>query len=139
MQLKRSNTRTTQISLVSMIDVLMIMLIYFMVTSTYLQLGMIPMADQRDDPAPAALPSAATGGTLLIRIAADGVIRVQGQPQTDAGLTALFTTHLVTSPTAAVMVLPSGNASTQALVSLLDLATRAGVQNLRILRLEAVP
>lgn len=141
MQLKRPSTRTSHISLVSMIDVLMIMLIYFMVTSTYLQLGMIPMAGRREDQTATELPTAglAAGNALLIRISADGAIRVQGRLQSAADLTALFAAHLATVPSGAVMVLPSGNANTQALVSLLDLATRAGVQNLRILRLEAAP
>lgn len=137
MRIRRSNTRTAQISLVSMIDVLMILLIFFMVTSTYLELGMIPMAEQRDDPA--RQPVAASGGTLLIRLGPDGVPRVQGQPQTPQALTALFAAHMATAPAAPVMVLPSGNASAQSLVTVLDLATLSGVQNLRILRLEARP
>jgi biopolymer transport protein ExbD len=139
MQLKRPKTQTTQISLVSMIDVLMIMLIYFMVTSTYLRLGMIPMADQRDDPAPVGLATTAPGGTLLIRIAPDGSVRARGRPQTATDLTRLFAAHLATTPNGAVLVLPSGNANTQALVNLLDAATHSGIQNLRVLRLEAAP
>ncbi len=138
MRIKRSNAQPAQISLVSMIDVLMILLIFFMITSTYLDLGMIPMAEQRDDPAPQT-SATATGGTLLIRLGPDGIARVQGQPQTPETLTAMFTVHLAAAPGAAVMVLPSGNANAQALVSVLDTATRAGVQNLRILRLEAAP
>ncbi|MES2666178.1 MAG: biopolymer transporter ExbD [Pseudomonadota bacterium] len=144
MRIRRSNTRTAQISLVSMIDVLMILLIFFMVTSTYLNLGMIPMAEQRDDPAPQtvapqSVAPAPSGGTLLIRLGPDGVARVRGQPQTPQALTALFAAHLATSPAAPVMVLPSGNASAQSLVTVLDLATLSGVQTLRILRLEARP
>lgn len=137
MRIKRSNAQPAQISLVSMIDVLMILLIFFMITSTYLDLGMIPMAEQRDDPPPQG-SAAATGGTLLIRLGPDGIARVHGQSQTPESLTALFTARLSTGP-GQVMVLPSGGASAQALVSVLDTATRAGVQNLRILRLEAAP
>lgn len=139
MRIRRSNSRTAHISLVSMIDVLMILLIFFMVTSTYLELGMIPMAEQRDDPVPQTVVPASSGGSLLIRLGPDGIARVRGQPQTPQALTRLFTAHLATDPAAPVMVLPSGNASAQSLVTVLDLATLSGVQNLRILRLEARP
>lgn len=139
MRIRRTSTRSEQISLVSMIDVLMILLIFFMVTSTYADLGMIPMVEQNDEPAVAAAASGESGGTLLIRLGPDGIARIQGQAQTEKDLSTRFLAHLATSPSAAVMVLPSGNATTQALVSLLDSATRAGVQNLRILRLEVLP
>ena len=52
-----------------MIDVMLILLVFFMVTSTYLNLDMIPAADRSEDTAEAT--SADTGaGTLLIRLGA---------------------------------------------------------------------
>ena len=49
MQLSRSKPPQRLISLVPMIDVLLIMLVFFMVTSTYLDLDMIPVARAADD------------------------------------------------------------------------------------------
>ena len=138
MRIRRSNIRTAQVSLVSMIDALMILLIFFMVTSTYFELGMIPMVKHSDDPAPQTAANTVSGGTLLIRLAADGTVRIQGQPQSEQALSALLSASQATKPPATVMVLPSGAASAQSLVSLLDVATVAGVKNMRILRLEAL-
>lgn len=138
MRIRRSNMRTAQVSLVSMIDALMILLIFFMVTSTYFELGMIPVVTHSDDPAPQTAANAVPGGTLLIRLAADGTVRIQGQPQTEQALSALLSASQATNPPATVMVLPSGAANAQSLVSLLDAATLAGVLNLRILRLETL-
>ena len=135
MRLKRTHARRSLISLVSMIDVLMILLIFFMVTSTYLNLDMVPMAESADQPA-----GAAPGGTaVLIRLAADGVAHVQGQPLDAAALTVLLKARLAVDPATPVIVLPSGAASTQALVAVMDVATQAGAAGLRILRLEARP
>ena len=139
MRIRRTQAQSAPISLVSMVDMLMILLIFFMVTSTYLELGMIPMAVPQNDPVPQAVEPAAAGTSLLIRLGPDGTARVRGRAQDADGLTALLRAHLARHPRGTVMVLPSGNASAQALVSLLDVATSAGVQNLRILRLEAVP
>ena len=139
MRIRRTQAQSAPISLVSMVDMLMILLIFFMVTSTYLELGMIPMADSADDPLPQAVEPAEAGTPLLIRLGPDGIVRVRGRAQDVDGLTTLLRAHLAGHPQGTVMVLPSGNASAQALVSLLDVATSAGVQNLRILRLEAVP
>jgi len=144
MRIRRSRPQVTRISLVSMIDVLMIMLIFFMVTSSYLDLAMIPMAERADDPVPeeSATPGdSAAGGssTLLIRLGADGLARVQGQVQTPQSLSALLKAKLAADPDGSFVLLPSGNADAQALVTVLDTATQAGVARLRILRLEVPP
>ena len=136
MRLNRPKPPRALISLVSMIDVLMIMLVFFMVTSTYLNLNMLPMAERAD--APVAAPAVAGPGTapLLIRLAPDGLPHVRGATLGTAALTALLHDRLAADPQASVIVLPSGHADVQALVSLMDAVTRAGVTRLRIVRLE---
>ena len=47
--LKRPPKRHSVISVVSMIDVMMILLFFFMVTSTYLNLDMVPALQKSDD------------------------------------------------------------------------------------------
>ena len=139
MRIRRTHAQPAAISLVSMIDVLMILLIFFMITSTYAELGMLPMAETPDEPATQTAAPAAGASSLLIRLGPDGTPRVQGRAKDSASLTALLRAHLAQRPGGSVTVLPSGNASAQALVSLLDVATAAGVQNLRVLQLEAAP
>ncbi|MES2846764.1 MAG: biopolymer transporter ExbD [Pseudomonadota bacterium] len=137
MQLKRSRPPATLISLVSMIDVLMIMLIFFMVTSTYLNLDMVPMAERAEDSA--AAPGGPGASALLIRLAADGVPHVQGRAHSLTSLGSLIATRVQADPATPVIVLPSAAASTQSLVALMDTATRAGTTSLRIIRLEVRP
>ena len=136
MQLARANPPKTLISLVPMIDVMLILLVFFMVTSTYLNLDMIAMVETSDEaPATTAAPSETT--PLIIRLSSDGVPVIRGQRHTPATLTQAIKTKLADDPLASVVLLPSGAANTQALVSVMDTATIAGATRLRLIRLEA--
>ena len=123
----------TTISLVSMIDVLMIMLVFFMVTSTFLDLDMLPLAAESDGAPPEAdRPDA---GAMLLRLGADGAVRLRGQMMDTATLEATLRAR----PGVAVTVLPSGQAPVQALARVMDAASAAGVVRLDILRLDPLP
>ncbi|WP_424985111.1 ExbD/TolR family protein [Microbulbifer sp. S227A] len=134
--LKRAQRAGPLISLVPMIDVMLILLVFFMVTSTYLNLDMIPAVKPRDrgDAAPQA-----QGETILIRLAADGVPVLNGRPHSLGALERLLRARSGLDPAAQVLLLPSGAASTQALISVMDIATRSGIERLRVIRLEARP
>lgn len=129
--LRRPSPAKAVISLVSMIDVLLILLVFFMVTSTYLNLDMIPAVSSSEDGESATAPIEA-GAPLMIRLGADGVPVVRGQ--------ALSGTQLREALSQlngrGVIVLPSGAAQTQALISVMDVATQSGVSNLRVIRLD---
>lgn len=136
--LKRPARARALISLVPMIDVMLILLVFFMVTSTYLNLDMIPAVRQQDQArGPAA--DAQGAGTVMIRLGADGQAVIRGQPIAASGLERFLRQRLVREPLTQVVVLPSGAARTQALVSVMDVATRAGVVRLRVIRLQARP
>ncbi|MEM6304061.1 MAG: biopolymer transporter ExbD [Pseudomonadota bacterium] len=132
MQLIRPAPPPRLISLVSMVDVLLIMLVFFMVTSTYLNLDMIPVAQTSDAPAQSA-EDTANAPPLLVRLGADGVTYVRGQPLTLAALARL----VAGNPERPVTILPALRADTQALVSVMDAATAAGAGRLRILQVAA--
>lgn len=139
MELKRPRRQTALISLVPMVDVMLILLVFFMVTSTYLNLDMIPAVARSEDqsalpPRPADGPTAAT---LLIRLGPDGLAYVRGQALDMPGLTTLIRTRIADNPLTPVILLPSNRATTQDLVSVMDTATLAGATQLRLIRLEA--
>ena len=139
--LARPNRPRALISLVPMIDVMLILLVFFMVTSTYLNLDMIPAAD-RGDTVPEAATAQGSGdraGTILIRIGADGIPTVRGQPLDGPALASFLAEQMADAPLTQVLVLPSAAAKTQALVSTMDVATSSGVTRLRVVRLEARP
>jgi biopolymer transport protein ExbD len=133
MQLKRTKSPQRLISLVSMIDVLLIMLVFFMVTSTYLNLDMIPMAKSSDETA-STTPATETQ-TVMIRLGGDGRTYLQGRP---TQLSKLAATLQSRGSNTSVLILPSARASTQNLVTLLDTLTTAGLTRLRIVQLEAL-
>ena len=135
--LKRPRPARALISLVAMIDVLLILLVFFMVTSTYLDLNMIPAVSQNNDTNAPVAASEDKTPPILIRIGADGAPVIRGKAVALAELDTLLRDRVALSPTLPVMILPSGVARTQALVSVMDTATGAGVRNVRVIRLEA--
>jgi len=137
--LKRPTRPRALISLVPMIDVMLILLVFFMVTSTYLNLDMIPAVRQAEAPAPTAASGEGSGGTVMIRLGADGVPVLRGRAMPGADLTAVLAEVLAQQPLTQVIVLPSGAATTQALVSVMDAAAGAGALRLRVIRLEVRP
>ena len=142
LQLKRPPTRRVLISVISMIDVMMILLFFFMVTSTYLNLDMIPALQSTDDPVAEGAAPMATGAPtapLLIRITAAGLPATAGQTLSPEALARLLQARLAADPLTSVILLPSGGARLQDLITTMDQITRAGVVRLKVVRLEAKP
>ncbi len=151
MRLARRKRQGPLITMTPMIDVLFILLIFFMVTSTFLDLDMIPLiggarpgpqssaqSSPESSPAPAAARErAAEIGSLLVRLGADGRTYVAGQAVDRVALTAMVSLRVAARPSTPIMVLPSGSATTQSLVSLMDALTRAGARDVRVVRFEA--
>ncbi|KIN70283.1 Biopolymer transport protein, ExbD/TolR family [Sulfitobacter noctilucae] len=133
--LRRPRPPRALISLVAMIDVLLILLVFFMVTSTYLDLDMIPAVSQDENTASTAPLPDQRSRPLMIRIGADGRPFVRGQPLDDQMLAA----RVRDANGAPVLILPTGVAQTQSLVTVMDIATRAGAREVRVIRLEARP
>ena len=126
--------RRRYVSIVPLVDVLLILLIFFMVTSTYLDLDMMPvLSDQRGTPQ----VEGGAASVLFIRLGPDGRAYVQGQARDAAGLDGLIRARVAGNPRTAVMILPSERAPVQGLVRLLDTAAAAGAGRVRVLRLEA--
>ena len=134
MHLRRPTSPKALISLVPMIDVMLILLVFFMVTSTYLNIDMIPVVEKaQGQPA----TNAAQGRSLLIRLGPDGRSHVRGQALSSSELAAVIRARLADDPLASIILLPSNRATTQQLVSVMDTATLAGATRLRLIRLEA--
>lgn len=137
-QLRRISSPRQLISLVPMIDVMLILLVFFMVTSTYLNLDMIPVVDDVEGETASGATSEA-GATLLVRISADGRLYLRGQEIDLDKLTETLRQRTASEPLLSVVLLPSSQATTQNLVSAMDAITTAGVTRLRLMRLEAEP
>ena len=138
MKLSTAGRARPTISLVAMIDVLMIMLIFFMVTSTYLNLDMIPMAERAEGEATTPI-EAGSATKVLIRLGSDGVPYVGGRPLDVASFFDLARGHLKENTLTEFLILPSGHAGMQSLVTVMDTIVRAGGSRVRVVRLEARP
>ena len=136
--LRRPPLRRHALSVVSMIDVMMILLFFFMITSSYLNLNMVP-ALQKSAAAPAVAGSAAPSATLLIRIDAEGHAQIAGQVLGTDALTTLIRSHVASDPLTPVLLFPSGAANLQALITVMDVVTRAGATRVKVIRVEAQP
>jgi biopolymer transport protein ExbD len=142
MKLKASISQSHLISLVPLVDVMMILLVFFMVTSTYLDLDMVPVVEQTDAPLVPSEPSPAeksAASPFLIRLAADGQTWLRGEALNAASLDIAIKARLSEDADAPVIVLPSGQADVQALVDVMQAASDAGVTALRVVRIEARP
>ncbi len=141
MRLARRKRLGPLITMTPLIDVMFILLVFFMVTSTFLDLDMIPLiGGARPAPQPSTESSkapAAETGSFLVRLGADGRTYVAGQAVDPVALTAMVALRVAARPSTPVMILPSGSATTQSLVSLMDALTRAGARDVRVVRFEA--
>ncbi len=137
--LRRPRPPKALISLVAMIDVLLILLVFFMVTSTYLDLDLIPAVAQEEEADSASTQPAGTASTLLIRLGETGAPVIRGKELTLDALDALLRDRINQDPALSIVILPTGVARMQALISVMDTATTAGVSQVRVIRLEGRP
>jgi biopolymer transport protein ExbD len=125
------------VTLVPLIDVLFILLIYFMVTSIYLDLDMIPASGTPEEPGAAAGAGASETASRLVRIDPSGRVVIGGASLAAGELEEVLRNEVAGSPDLSVLILPSPQAPVQALAHTLDALVAAGVRNSRILNLEA--
>ncbi|MCV2890313.1 ExbD/TolR family protein [Ruegeria aquimaris] len=124
-----------KVTLVPLIDVLFILLFYFMVTSVYLDLDMIPVSQSAEETGFDAVED--PGGSILLRIDSLGQSVINGKvvPAAELGDWLQETGR----STHTVLILPSGEAPVQALARVMDALARSGITRTRLVRLEAHP
>lgn len=125
-RLERHGQRLPVISIIPLVDVLLILLVFFMVTSTFLDLDMLPMSEPE---ASGTAPQTDTR-TVLLRILPGGDIATGGQRIPPAGIEAFLETQSGNRH----LLLPSPQADVQALVRVLDTATRLGLTSVSVLQ-----
>lgn len=125
--------RRPGLGIVPLADILLIMLVFFMVTSTYLDLDAVPVAGPSET-AGSAAPD--PPGTRLLRITADDGYVLAGRPVARADLAGVLAAE---ADGDRLLVFPSAGASFQALVSALDAAQRAGIAGLELVTVGADP
>jgi biopolymer transport protein ExbD len=124
---EESGTMITDINVTPLVDITLVLLIIFMVTTTYIVNPTIKVE----------LPKAATGSeqartTLSLTLTKEGVLYLNGERSDDAGVLRSIATDLPKNPDlqaiiAADKIVPHGS-----VVHLIDLVKRAGVRKFAI-------
>ena len=120
--------RRALISLTPLIDVVFILLVFFMLTSTFLDWRPIEL----NAPGPTAA-SAEASDSLLIEIRMDG-LRLDGEAVSLGELRRRIDSQLAHNPDQRVRLKPAAGVTLQRAVDVVGLLTRAGAVNLSLIR-----
>ena len=128
-RLKRHIRHLPVVSVIPLVDVLLILLVFFMVTSTFLDLDMLPMSQAEGTGTPAEGQARA----VVVRILPGGDLASGGQRVEPEGISGFFAAQ--TEDNIQILLLPSPDADVQALTRVLDAAAERGIGSLRVLQL----
>ncbi|MEL6218955.1 MAG: biopolymer transporter ExbD [Pseudomonadota bacterium] len=119
--------RRLRISLTPLIDVVFILLVFFMLASSFLDWRSIRLSA-----APSGGPATGVEGALLVELTANGV-RLSGERMDLATLSVRLEGHLERAPEQRVLVRPAPAVDMQRMVQVLDSVAAAGVQDIALL------
>ena len=123
--LRNRPRRRARVSLTPLIDVVFILLVFFMLASSFVDWRSIRLTAA--ETGSAAAPGMV--GAMLVEIRPEGV-RLSGQPMAPAALAARLAARLETHPETRVLVRPAGGVEMQRVVDLLDRLSVAGIARL---------
>lgn len=136
MEFERTTRRTMKsLPLVPMIDVMFILIIFFMLTTTFMKIESLELllpsvsnkvAQQKDD-------------TLRLFIKPDGNMVLGQRPVSADGLSASLARMFSEDPSARIMLLAANGVSMQQLVNVMDRVHMAGGRSLFVRKWEDVP
>jgi len=122
----RPRRRRTLIGLTPLIDVVFILLVFFMLATSFLDWRAIEVSVAPDGAGPAS-----PEGALLVEVR-PGYVRLSGRPVADGTMLDRVRGRLLERPDQAVIVKPTAGVSLQRTVTVLDLLTGAGVRELSL-------
>ena len=126
----RTTRRRALIGLTPLIDVVFILLVFFMLASSFVDWRAIELA------APSAETSGAGGlveGALLVEVRADG-LRFAGETLPLSTIAERVAARLAAAPDTAVLVKPVPGVTLQSSVTVLDRLAKTGAVNLSLVR-----
>ena len=129
LKLPRKGGARARISLTPLIDVVFILLVFFMLASNFLDWRAIRL----DAPAQAG----ADGGdrpAVLLRIGPDGALDLNGEPVADGGLAQAIQPLTQREPEPTVLIRPGAGVPLQRAISVLDRVEGAGIARARLMR-----
>lgn len=128
MRLSVERSRRRLISLTPLIDVVLILLVFFMLASNFNRWQVIVL----DTPPPPAVSTGEARGAVLLRVHGDGRLDLNGLPVNSETLERRLGELLQRDPEQPVLVQPGRGVDLQDLVSVLDRLHRLGVAQLGV-------
>lgn len=128
MKLPRESRVTARIGLTPLIDVVFLLLVFFMLASTFLRFNYLPLTSGGEGVAAPSL-----GETVIVRVQRGGALDVNGQPVSLETLPAQLDGWAGKGMTRAVLRVVSG-AETRDLVGALEQARHSRIENLIVVR-----
>lgn len=129
MQLARPRRRAAFMGLTPLIDMIFLLLLFFLLGSDFADFGQSRLA-----------PPRGTGGDssasqpLLISLSAQGALQLDSQPISQTALRQRARTALVRDPEQVFVVMPQARANVQMVADTLDVLTAAGAQAITLER-----
>lgn len=121
--------RRARISLTPLVDVVFILLVFFMLASSFLEWRSIDLG------APAPVAAGAAGeGALLVELRGDGGLRLSGEPVTPDALEARLRERLTRNPDQQVLVQADAGVALQVTVAVLDRIAASGAHDVSLSR-----
>lgn len=121
--------RRSLISLTPLIDVVFILLVFFMLASNFLEWRSINL----NAPAESTGRGSSIEGSILVEIRADG-LRMSGLPISLEELGTKISDQMNTSPELGIFVKPAPSVTLQETVAILDVLTAAGASNISLIK-----
>ena len=126
---RRRTAPMAEINIIPLVDVMLVLLIIFMVTTAF----------TKDSELGLKLPQAASGGAaqtenrdLTIALTRAGALFADGQPTTEARLSALMKAHLKANPAVKVIIKGDGGVPYERVVKVMDIAREAGLSSVSL-------
>jgi biopolymer transport protein ExbD len=134
MRFEGSRRPGRRLSLTALIDVVFLLLIFFMLSSRFFDFGAVPLdVEEPGGDRPAA------EDVVHVDVRDDGTIDVAGEPVARDGLTGAVRTWLAGRPDASVVVLPDAGVAVERLVSVLEDVRRSGASQITLRQRGAPP
>ena len=129
MRIDRPRRSKRLISLTPLIDVIFILLVFFMLASSYQEWHALTLDVPAGQAAPHAMEEA-----ILIRLHANGGLNLNGVPLTLERLIAQLQPHVVRNPDQRILVQPEPTVQLQQIITVMDRLADVGGTNVALIR-----
>ncbi|ANB02951.1 biopolymer transporter ExbD [Ectothiorhodospira sp. BSL-9] len=122
--------RRALISLTPLIDVVFILLIFFMLASSFLDWSAVPLST----PSAQQTPAVVDEPPLSVRISVDAGVRIEGEAVEHDAIKGVIRQYLDEQPERTVVVQPEAGVTLQQVVDVLDEVRHANPRSMRLAR-----